>query len=590
MHNKKQLVLTKNGKSSYRIVINREASGSVLLAARELKKFILQASGASIPIVSDKSKPKDKEIILGMNNHMSALKKEIDLKKLGKDGFAILTIEQNLVIAGSDTRGALYGVYSFLEEYVGFRWLTSKVTHVPKTKTIVLSSINDIQIPTLEYREVYYSDAMDPAFAARMKLNGNTSVIKNGKMALERHAGWGTWCHTAFTLVRPEKYFRKHPEYFALTEGKRQRKQLCFSNPNVLKIACNTIDRLIKNPVDMIPFSSRVKSRSVMPSWADKKDVIWDVSQMDGGGPCDCKKCAAIDKREKSRIGSILRFVNKIAQKHPDKIISTLSYCYSRKPPRKTKPRKNVSIMLCNIECTRSKPIHRSPFKEDMSFVTDMRTWARLSRRLFVWDYVVNFAHLFSPNPNLRVQKDNVNFFVRNKAKGIFSQANREVGGEFCELRAYLISKLLWNPKINVNTVINDFLKHYYGPAARNIRRYIDLLHDTAERSKEKLGIYEAPEKHRKGFLSPANIRRYEKIFDNAEKTVRRNKTLLLRVRTARMPVMYARLMTRTGSINSRRKLLDCFVALCKVNGIIQLSEVGMSLKDFTKKQLEILK
>ena len=60
----------------------------------------------------------------------------------------------------------------------------------------------------------------------------------------------------------------------------------------------------------------------------------------------------------------------------------------------------------------------------------------------------------------------------------MFEQGNREVGGEFAELRTYLISKLLWDPYANVDTLINDFLNGYYGAAGKYIRQYIDMMRE----------------------------------------------------------------------------------------------------------------
>ncbi len=35
--------------------------------------------------------------------------------------------------------------------------------------------------------------------------------------------------------------------------------------------------------------------------------------------------------------------------------------------------------------------------------------------------------------------QDNIQFYIKNNATGIFCQGNREKGGEFAELRGYLL-------------------------------------------------------------------------------------------------------------------------------------------------------
>ena len=289
------------------------------------------------------------------------------------------------MIGGSD-QGTLYAVYSFLEKYLGCRWYSSKVSHIPRQNEIIIGQINETQIPSLKFREVYYADAMDPAFAARQKLNGNASVIQNGKQVREKHRGWGTWCHTFYTFVPPDKYFAVHPEYFSLINGKREPvSQLCVTNPDVFRITLAELKKRIQeNP----------------------EDHYWDVSQNDRHSNCTCPNCQAVDDREGTPMGSVLEFVNKIAAEFPDKIISTLSYQYTRRPPAKIRPAENVSIMLCSIECNRSEPILTDPLSA--SFRSDVQDWSKICDKVFIWDYVVQFSNLVSPFPNLRVLQPNV--------------------------------------------------------------------------------------------------------------------------------------------------------------------------------------
>jgi len=594
------IVLAENGNSNYKIVLAEDASKVQEFAAKELRSFLKQICQAELPIVTDSQPLGECEIILGQNRHLQKLNTTIDFSNLGKEGFTIRTVGNHIIIAGGPpaqrvrragpVRGTLYGVYTFLEKYLGCRWYTSKVSRIPQHPTISLPQIDDTQVPVLDYREVYYADAMDPDFAARLKLNGNASTMKDGKMVSERHAGWGTWCHTAFSFVPPEEYFEQHPEYYSLINGKRQAKQLCFTNPEVLEVVSLRMRELIAQPTDFSPSVNRPLPRKGGPLWADTEDHYWDVSQMDGPGACQCPNCYAIDQRQGSHIGSLLTFINKLASEFPDKTISTLSYQYTRTPPKSLRPAPNVSIMLCNIECTRSYPIPESPFEADKIFASDLEKWSKICNNLFIWDYVVNFGHLYAPNPNLRIQQSNIKYFIDHNVKGIFCQGSREVGGELSELRNYLLAKLLWNPDCNVDKVIDDFLGGYYGPAALSIRGYIDLLHDSVERSTEKLGIYDTPQSHADGYLSPALLRQYKQYFNEAERLVAHDEELLFRVQTAFMPVMYVQIVNQAGPPLERLETLEKFIHLCKANHILRLSEWGNPPEKFEAVQKLVLR
>ena len=66
-----------------------------------------------------------------------------------------------------------------------------------------------------------------------------------------------------------------------------------------------------------------------------------------------------------------------------------------------------------------------------------LKTGARISKDIIVWDYVIQFNHLLSPFPNLQVLQPNIQFFAENGVNAMFEQGNREVGGEFAALRSY---------------------------------------------------------------------------------------------------------------------------------------------------------
>ena len=244
--------------------------------------------------------------------------------------------------------------------------------------------------------------------------------------------------------------------------------------------------------------------------------------------------------------------------------------------------------MLCNIESERQVPIATNP---NDNFGEDLRAWGKLTRDIMIWDYVVQFRHLVSPFPNLRVLQPNIRFFVENGTNAHFQQGNREIGGEFYELRQYLISRLLWNPNCDINGEMDDFLKHYYHEAAPYIRQYIDLMHDELEASGEKLGIFMSPEDYcEKGFLRDELMARYETIFTQAMEAVSGQPEILQRVKVAYMPLTYAlfNIAKKRGTADSRcfeqidgkwrtrpeiLTRLDEFVALCRETGVTRLSE-----------------
>lgn len=569
-------VLVKDGYTDWRIVIGDDASPSEKHACKELQYFIKEISGVNIPIVEDRCEMRKKEIIIGNNNHLVQLELDIDWSKLGDEGFVIKTLGDFLIIAGGKLRGTIYGVYTFLEDYLGCRWFSSKVSFIPKRKVIEIPDIDVMQVPVLEYREPYYFDAFDGDWAVRNKCNSNFARLE------ERHGKklkYSTYfVHTFDKLVPVSEYFDTHPEYFSEINGKRisERTQLCLTNEDVFKIALNKIREWIEK---------------------EPEATIFSVSQNDWYNPCQCKRCREIDEREGSHSGTLLYFVNRIAEEiekdYPDKFIDTLAYQYTRKPPKYIRPRKNVIIRLCSIECCFSHPLEKcnavsqrfeNRVEKGSSFAADLREWAKITDRLYVWDYVTNFAHYIMPFPNLYVLKPNIQFMIKNNVKGIFAEGNYAKGGkgEFAELRAYLLAKLLWNPDYDVDRAINEFLVGYYGNSAVPIREYIDILHKKVVDENIHVGIYDPPTSK---YLSEDIIRKAEELFDKAE-ILADNEEILERIRIARLPIEYVKLSTMPLNYPHREELIEEFFAKLEKVGITQIRE-GKTLEESKRMMIE---
>jgi len=560
------IVLTENALSRYRIVVPVAATPVELKASTVLQQHLFEISGAALPIISSDKQKSEYEILLGQNERLDELTLNINLNALKEDGFLIRTDGQRLVIAGGSEKGSLYGVYTFLEDHLGCRMYSPKVKTIPKQSRIELAKINDLQVPVIRFRDTHYRVTWDPEYIDWHKLDH------------DEHGGrpeWGMWVHTFNALVPPEVYYKDHPEYYAMVDGKRIPTQLCLSNPEVAEITVQNLRRKIAQNPDAL---------------------YWSVSQNDNRNYCTCEKCSDVDKREGSPSGSIISFVNLVAAEFPDKIISTLAYEYGRRAPRTLRPRENVNIMLCSIEAFRDKPISTDPGSAD--FVHDVTEWGKIATDIIVWDYVIQFNNLISPFPNLHVLKPNIEFFVEHGVSALFEQGNREVGGEFAELRAYLIAKLLWNPAADVDKLMDDFLYGYYGAASIQIRQYIDDMREALLKSGESLRIFGTPIEAKTSYLTPALIEHYEKLFDEAEKAVAHNAEILERVKIARLPLEFAIMEQAKKSFNGSngvfekinnewkvrsgiRKRIDPFVDLCIRQGVTQIKEWSTSPEEY---------
>jgi hypothetical protein len=238
----------------------------------------------------------------------------------------------------------------------------------------------------------------------------------------------------------------------------------------------------------------------------------------------------------------VLALVNRVAEaaekEFPDKIVETLAYQWTRHPPKHLRPRPNVVVRLCSIECCFSHPLATCTSVSNQMFRDDMEGWAKVAPRLWVWDYTTDFAYYLMPFPNQRVIGPNIRYFVAHNVKGIFEE---DVGdtpdSELAALGGYVMAKCLWNPNYDADRAMNEFLAGYYGPAAGPIRTYIDLLHDYAEQKHIHVRLYTMLDSRH---MTDELLTKANRQWELAERLAARRPEILRRVKVSRMSVDYA--------------------------------------------------
>jgi len=565
------ITIAAGGKSDYVIVVGADASPSERRAARELQMFLAQIGGAELPIIGDDAAPVEHEIIVGDNAHLKALRLDLDLAALGDEGYVIRTVGSRLVIAGGPRRGTMYGVYSLLDEYLGCRWFTATISRIPKRDPLTLPEIDDRVIPRLIYREPYWREAFDGDWAARNRMNSSAAGLT------AEHGGkiiYYPFVHSFYTMIAPDKYFAAHPEWFSEINGKRtaEHAQLCLTNEAMLQEAIRNVKGWIRDHPDA---------------------TIFSVSQNDWGGWCTCKNCLAAEEREGSHSGPILAFVNRIAEavekEYPHVWIDTLAYSYSRQAPKHLRPRPNVIIRLCSIECCFSHPLAGCDSEENRAFVRDLAAWHRICGRnqLFIWDYATNFSNYPQPLCNVRSLRPNIRTFVDNGVIGIFEQGcYTTTGGEFAQLKAYLMARFLWNPDYEYETALTEYLDGVYGPAAPAIRRYIDLLCGNAAEKNLHAHIFD---RTAVPYLAPEVIARANGVLDEAAALAAADPLALQQARLVRRQTLYVTLnrskprwrmagdqyAADSTDLTARAAALDQFIELSKSIGVTGVRESG---------------
>jgi hypothetical protein len=550
-------------------------------AVHELAATLEQMTGAAFQIqeAGDANVPKQ-AIVVGPGGAARALFPEVALDKLGSEELVMKVKGGRLLLAGGRPRGTIYAVYHFLEDQCGVRWWAPWATTIPTRRSLHVSNLDVRSGPAFEYREPFWFAGFDPQWKAHNGANGEAHEIPAALGGCIKYKGF---CHTFYPLVPPGKYFATHPEWYSLIKGKRthENAQLCLSNPELRDFVVQRVKEWLRAAPDA---------------------KIISVTQNDCHGACECPQCKAIDDAEGSPAGSMLTFVNYVAEKiepeFPDAAVDTFAYQYTRHPPKTIQARPNVIVRLCSIECNFREPLNDP---SNAAFLADLATWSKICHRLYVWDYVTDFSNYVLPHPNWFMLGPNLRLFRDYGVRGVFEEgAYAGPGEEMAELRSWVLAQLLWNPQQDDRALIKEFLRGYYGDKAGDIiERYLELMHDASKGF--YLGCYLRKDAPHLRFRTLAAA---ERLWQQAEAAAARDADpeKLIRVRMGHLPVRYA-CLGRWVSLRqecreqnvvwpwpaSRKALADAFREGCQgVPGkdwtpVRVLSEGGREVDDFLK-------
>ncbi|HOF62274.1 MAG TPA: DUF4838 domain-containing protein [Candidatus Latescibacteria bacterium] len=448
-----QLVLAEHGcPARYTVVLPSDPSPSQVTAAHELVRYVSEMTGVSLPIATNTTPTCG--IFLGNG-----------ADDLGADGFRLRATPPHFRIEGGRVHGTLFGVYDFLERYCGCEWFSPTTSVIPtKNRIVVSATLDDLQKPAFLLRDMNWTAQLhDWPFTAKLKLNG-FRVEYPEEMGGRDHRKDTTTGGAIFdSLTPPKKFFKEHPDWFSLIDGKRkaERSQRCLTNTEFLDFLVNQMRERIKKNYPACKYYS--------------------IYQNDLKNACQCENCKKIDEAEGTPMATVLLMANYVAERiapdYPDVKILTFSYMYTLKPPKTIKPHKNVMIKYCTDQVDFSKPLVESRWRGNKEFVENFKVWRTLTDQIYIWDYSANFKYLFMPFECLHSFPSNFRLYRDVGVVGVFTEGDHY--GTHCvdePLKTWVIAHLLWNPDQPIEPLINRFMQGFYGPASEVAHGYYDGL------------------------------------------------------------------------------------------------------------------
>ena len=466
------MAIVENGKSDFVIVTSDNPDATIITASKEMQSYIEKISGAKLSIITESNyKSEQKAIIIGE----TAIENDvvnIDRENIKKDGFLIYSNGDKLFISGAESRGTLYGVYTFLEEYLGVRWFTPTLEVVPENKDIIIDAkINRLVEPSFIIRR-NDSIGTNDAYRARTKMNVSfweEATDYGGALT------YVLWDVTLDKLV-PDDLITEHPDYFATTEeGTKTCDHVCLSNPEVLEVA-------VKNA-----------RKAILENETNAKYI--HIGQKDNTNYCRCENCEALYEKYGSVSAPTILFTNAFADalddEFPDFMFTFYAYNETDKPPKdlSLKCYKNVAPVLCGLhKACRSHPLTECGAQDgnetfynlfgdnEPVIAEDFKNWVKVADTTYIYDYTINFINTAQFFSNFETMQSTMQYMHDIGITGYIYNCGDTHIAAFNELRNYLLCKLQWDVNCDVEYHMMDFIKAYYGEeAAPYIKEILDI-------------------------------------------------------------------------------------------------------------------
>lgn len=463
-----------------------------------------------------------------------------ELNQFKNDSYIIKFETNKLYIVGINDRSLTYGIYAFLERFLHFKFLSNTFEVAPLKTTISTKDLNYASESRFNYREIFIKELDDKEFALKQGLNGRFGhrTEELDPLFINIYNNF-----TPYELI-PKKYENIFPEYFC--NG-----QLDFALKTVQENASSNFQKKINHLND------------------DKENLFY-LAHEDIEEYCTSKSSNNLINKYNSKSAPFLEYTNTIAKnvatKYPNIKLYMEAYQWSRKAPTNfPKLSSNLGIFFSDIEADFSKPLDVYP---NIEILDDLKSWQKYSDDIFIWHYITNFNGYLQPFPNIKSTASNLRIFSNIKnINGIFLQG--AYGTQFSELsnlRIWTLSKLLWNPDLDINLLIKEFSYYYYGDAYKYVLSYFELLEKSLQDTNVNLKIKTSINSE---YLNESFIKESKMILDLALESVEKNSVYYKHLIELYSGIDYIEFMRGTISKEDKKRFIDFITE----NNILQFAE-----------------
>jgi len=497
-------VLVRDGEPASVIVLAKEPTRSAQLAAKELQHHVKLITGAELGIVSEVESRPDASVTIYVGESVATGKMGLTSEGFEEQEYLVKVTRNHIAMIGHDspdtgpiayeqngawekinTRGpdfqvgTLYAVYDFLEASCGARWYmpTDLGTVCPKKKALEVTAGERRNRPWTTMRLIGYCTWAKPGSFGKPDLMGytrnrNYSSRRDSVLyALRMRYNGSSFPPGAHSLHGYNKIYGKaHPDWFVGSAPGPGVQLRLWKNEVVEEVARNIIDYFNATAE---PGQAKPKN----PKFAGGRGDVFALGPSDNRvfGD-DCKP-----PRQPERTGGFadgqysnywFNFVNRVARKvrevHPDKWIASPAYASHFEPPEfDVEP--NVGICMANTE----------GWSEGSYGARNLRAWSKKVKRLFAYDYWYDKGRFPVIRPHQVASY--VGLLREIGVEGMHMEMISNSNPVLYHLDYYLTMRMLFDKNANVDEILDEYYRLFYGPAEAPMRAFWTAMEEKRE-------------------------------------------------------------------------------------------------------------
>ena len=479
--------IVKNSTSDYEVLYPANATSVEMTAVNEFVSIFKEATQIQLRIVSDDKMEEDgKYFSIGYTKLLEDAGYTYSTDELKTDGFKIKTLNDDVLIFGANDCGTVYGVYETLGYLFNYEYFYNDCYSLNKgVSNLNLYNFNVVEIPDIEYRATGYgslaNNNMD-CYRLRMRPYPDFFIPINGIVF-----------HNSLSYVNSSPDY--NPAYWLANSGD----QLCYTAGGDEQ----ELEKMLNASLETL--------KTHLIKYPDRKVVTFTIE--DNPNFCSCDACQSIISQYNGANSSVvIMFLNKLNEKvHAwfneedgkpyarDLDIVFFAYNATTDAPVTYNEEKQVYEGINGLKLDEGISVMYAPIAADFTdslkqginaqYYKTAEQWRDITHNMYLWIYSTNFSYYLAPYASFDGIAETYVAAKEVKTRWIFDQAQwNEYGFStgWSNLKSYINAKLSWDTDEDIDKLINDFFKTYFGPAEAEMKEIFGQLRVLDEYNKKQ--------------------------------------------------------------------------------------------------------